>query len=97
MVPRGAVSLEGFPCVLLSPSQCARLLWWAVPAFLGVHVQNPLPWRVNRTLIHMIRCPDRTHMKEAMATRTVPRHATRMGVHIASCNLGAEFRKGTKQ
>ena len=77
--PRGPL------CVLLSPSPwpSAPLLWRAVLAFLGVLVPNHRPWpldsMVARTLTHMIRCPDRTHMKEDTGTLMTPkRHQTLM-------------------
>jgi hypothetical protein len=76
VVPRGAVSLEGSACVPLSPLplQSAPLLWRAVLAFLGVRALNLRPWPLNSTggptPTHMIRCPDRTPMKEGTGTRT---------------------------
>ena len=80
----GPFSLAGLRCVLLSPLplQSAPLLWWAVLAFLGVRVPNPRPW-LNSTVghipTHMIRCLNRTHMKEDTGTRTTPdRHQTPM-------------------
>jgi hypothetical protein len=89
MVPRGAVSLEGPACVpssLLSlPS--APLFSRAVLAFLGVRVPNPRPCRLNSTAgttpPHMIRYPDRTHMRGDTGTHTALVHATLMRVHIA--------------
>jgi hypothetical protein len=109
VVPRRAVSLEGLPCVLLSPLplQSTPLLSRAVLAFLGVRVPNlnntagHIPTHTaGHTPIHMTRCPDQTHMKGDTGTRTVPGNATLMEVrqtHIASCDLsGCEFTNGKR-
>jgi hypothetical protein len=66
------------------------LHWGAVRDFPGARVPNPRHCRLNSTAgttpPHMIRRPDRTHMRGDTGTHTALVHATLMRVHIAKAH-----------